>query len=325
LFFFVWFFTGAGKTTLLNVLARRTAPNSGKVLINGQDLSVTTFRRTVGYVPQTDALVPSLTVRETMDFYAALKLPHSLSKHQRDERVEELLTEFGLAQASNTYIGGPTMQGISGGQRRRVSIAIEMLSEPSCLLLDEPTSGLDAATAMTIMHTILGLARTGRTVVCTIHQPRSSIWHLFDRFMLLCDGRVVYCGAANNALDYFSGQGFPCPTFSNPADHFVDMVTASPSTGQSVENVQLLKDAYPSSPMHTAELDRLVPEDTTTPHPHLQVGRVFVCLFSPLCGVSIYMSVCLSVCLSVCMWVCLLYMCACVFSSVFVFCFFAQH
>eukprot|EP00013_Stygamoeba_regulata_P015839 CAMPEP_0177682438 /NCGR_PEP_ID=MMETSP0447-20121125/31260_1 /TAXON_ID=0 /ORGANISM="Stygamoeba regulata, Strain BSH-02190019" /LENGTH=612 /DNA_ID=CAMNT_0019191943 /DNA_START=145 /DNA_END=1980 /DNA_ORIENTATION=+ len=260
--------SGAGKTTLLNILARRTAPSVGKVLINGQDLPVATFRRTVGYVPQTDALVPSMTVRETLNFYAALKLPRSLSARERSARVNELLEEFGLTHAAGTYIGGPTMPGISGGQRRRVSIAIEMLSEPSCLLLDEPTSGLDAATAMTIMHTILGLARTGRTVICTIHQPRSSIWHLFDRFMLLCDGRVVYCGAAKQALGYFEQQGFPCPTFSNPADHFIDMVTASPTTGQSEENVELLKDAYSGSPMHSAELERLVPEDRDSPLPH---------------------------------------------------------
>ncbi|MCJ1231041.1 hypothetical protein MMC12_007716 [Toensbergia leucococca] len=150
--------SGCGKTTLLNVLAHRTTTSSlkisGDVLVNGKVIPWRTFRHISCYVEQEDALIGSLTVHETLDFAARLALPSSVSKKERIDRIAELLNSFGIHGQANTIIGTPIRKGISGGQKRRVSVASQLITGPKILFLDEPTSGLDSAASFEVMSFI---------------------------------------------------------------------------------------------------------------------------------------------------------------------------
>lgn len=155
--------SGSGKTTLLNVLAHRTASLAANVkaavYINGQSADPKTFRRISAYVEQEDALVGSLTVRETLNFAARLSLPSNVSKIERIQRIEALLTAFGLQSQANNLIGTPIRKGISGGQKRRVSVAAQLITSPKLLFLDEPTSGLDSAASFEVISFVKDIAK----------------------------------------------------------------------------------------------------------------------------------------------------------------------
>eukprot|EP00960_Hanusia_phi_P009191 265512-Hanusia_phi.AAC.1 len=156
-------------------------------------------------------------------YYAAdLLIPHSqCSKQERRARAENVIHVLGLDSCSNTIVGDVFRKGLSGGQLRRLSIAVELVRNPSILLLDEPTSGLDSAAAENIMKHLSYLTKLGTTIVCTIHQPPSEVWASFDKFCLLSEGKCLYFGSAKDSVDYFGRLGYPCPTLSNPADHFL--------------------------------------------------------------------------------------------------------
>ncbi|GMQ03869.1 hypothetical protein CsSME_00049503 [Camellia sinensis var. sinensis] len=215
--------SGSGKTTLLTALGGRlTGKLSGKITYNGQPFCGSIKRRT-GFVAQYDVLYPHLTVAETLLFTALLRLPSSLAKDEKVQHVERVITELGLTRCRNSMIGGPLFRGISGGEKKRVSIGQEMLINPSLLLLDEPTSGLDSTTAQRILTTIKRLASGGRTVITTIHQPSSRLYHMFDKVVLLSEGCPIYYGPASTALEYFSSIGFPTSITINPADLLLDL------------------------------------------------------------------------------------------------------
>lgn len=221
--------SGAGKTTMLNVLAQR-APGSqkvsGEVRVNGSRVERRSFKAFSGFVTQEDVMQPFLTVEETIKFYARLRLPAKMSNKEKDQKVEEVITLLGLAKCRNTRIGNSIVRGISGGEKKRVNIAIEILSNPSVLFLDEPTSGLDAFTALNLVKLLRRMAKeTGMTMVCTIHQPRIAIFNLFDHLLLLGQGETVYFGPTKSAVPYFTRAGFPIPEYSNPADFFLDIIT----------------------------------------------------------------------------------------------------
>ncbi|BBG94733.1 ATP-binding cassette 14 [Prunus dulcis] len=221
--------SGSGKTTLLTALGGRLNHQnnckfmSGKITYNGQPFCGSIKRRT-GFVAQDDVLYPHLTVTETLVFTALLRLPRSLSRDEKVQHVEHVISELGLSGCRNSMIGGPLFRGISGGEKKRVSIGLEMLINPSLLLLDEPTSGLDSTTAQRILTTLKRLASGGRTLVTTIHQPSSRIYHMFDKLVLLSEGSPIYYGPASAALDYFSSIGFSTSLPSlNPADLLLDL------------------------------------------------------------------------------------------------------
>lgn len=215
--------SGSGKTTLLTALGgRQTGKLSGKITYNNQPFCGSTKRRT-GFVTQDDVLYPHLTVTETLLFTAMLRLPKSLTQDEKVSHVDRVVTELGLTKCQNSLIGGPLFRGISGGEKKRVSIGQEMLINPSLLLLDEPTSGLDSTTAQRIMTTIKRLANGGRTVVTTIHQPSSRIYHMFDKVILLSEGSQIYYGPASTAAEYFHSIGFSSPITVNPADLLLDL------------------------------------------------------------------------------------------------------
>ncbi|KAL0327692.1 UNVERIFIED_CONTAM: ABC transporter G family member 14 [Sesamum angustifolium] len=215
--------SGSGKTTLLTALGGRLAGRlSGKISYNGQPFSGSIKRRT-GFVAQDDVLYPHLTVFETLVFTALLRLPNSLTKEEKVQHVENVITELGLTRCQNSMIGGPLFRGISGGEKKRVSIGQEMLINPSLLLLDEPTSGLDSTAAQRILKTLKGLASGGRTIITTIHQPSSRLYYMFDKVVLLSEGSPIYYGLASSALEYFSSIGFSTSLTVNPADLLLDL------------------------------------------------------------------------------------------------------
>ncbi|XP_022775828.1 ABC transporter G family member 21 [Durio zibethinus] len=216
--------SGSGKTTLLTALGGRlTGKLSGTITYNGRPFSCSMKRKT-GFVAQDDVLYPHLTVVETLTYAALLKLPKELTREEKIEQAELIIVELGLARCRNTIVGGPLLRGVSGGERKRVSIGLEMLVNPSLLLLDEPTSGLDSTTAQRIMVTLRRLARGGRTVITTIHQPSSGLYRMFDKVLVLSEGCPIYCGQAEQAMEYFSSIGFtPGFNFLNPADFLLDL------------------------------------------------------------------------------------------------------
>lgn len=216
--------SGSGKTTLLNTLAYRISGGrlkiSGDILYNGNP-EITSMRS--AYVMQQDVLLPTLTVRETLLYAAELRLPPSTSTEERYRVVEEVILELGLKECANTRIGNNIHKGCSGGEKRRTSLGVQMLANPSVLFLDEVTTGLDATSAFQLIRTLKTLAAKGRTIVVTIHQPRSEIWGLFDRLVLLSEGSPVYSGPLSECLPYFDDLGHGLPAFVNPAEHLVDL------------------------------------------------------------------------------------------------------
>ncbi|KAL9261322.1 ABC transporter G family member 15-like protein [Drosera capensis] len=220
--------SGSGKSTLLDSLAGRLSSNvvmTGNILLNGKKKNIE--RGLVAYVTQEDIMLGTLTVRETIAYSAHLRLPPTLSKEEVDEIVEGTIIEMGLQECANTLIGNWHLRGISGGEKKRLSIAIEILTRPSLLCLDEPTSGLDSAAAFFVAQLLRNLAKDGnRTIITSIHQPSSEVFSLFDDLYLLSNGETVYFGEAKSALEFFAQAGFPCPSRRNPSDHFLRCVNS---------------------------------------------------------------------------------------------------
>ena len=183
----------------------------------------------MGFVPQDDIFFSQLTVQETLEMKAALLLPAEVTPAQRAGVVAKLLRRLGLVKCAGTPVGGRKTRGISGGEKKRVSIAIELLTGPTVLLLDEPTSGLDANMAASLVKTLQALSATGRPVVASVHQPSSEIYFLFDDLVLLLNGSPVYVGSIKQSISYFSVLGFPTPQFSNPADFIFTQVLTDTS------------------------------------------------------------------------------------------------
>jgi ABC-type multidrug transport system ATPase subunit len=218
--------SGSGKTSLLNQMSGRMQgkrlSTSGRTYFNGSD-DPTSIRS--AYVIQQDILLPTLTVRETLTYAAQLRLPSSVSQAERKQLVEEVILELSLKEAANTRIGNHAHKGCSGGEKRRTSIGVQLLSNPSLLWLDEPTTGLDSTSAYQVVKTLQNLARRGRTIIVTIHQPRSEIYSLFDNVVLLTRGSPAYAGSAKDCLSYFANLGHEMPPFTNPAEYLIDLVS----------------------------------------------------------------------------------------------------
>ncbi|PQP94575.1 ABC transporter G family member 11 [Prunus yedoensis var. nudiflora] len=219
--------SGSGKSTLLDALSSRLAANaflSGTILLNGRKRKLSFG--TAAYVTQDDNLIGTLTVRETISYSARLRLPDKMSWSEKRALIESTIVEMGLQDCADTVIGNWHLRGISGGEKRRVSIALEILTRPRLLFLDEPTSGLDSASAFFVTQTLRALARDGRTVIASIHQPSSEVFELFDQLYLLSSGKTVYFGQASDAYEFFAQAGFPCPALRNPSDHFLRCVNS---------------------------------------------------------------------------------------------------
>ncbi|MBA0582267.1 hypothetical protein Gorai_024418, partial [Gossypium raimondii] len=218
--------SGGGKTTLLNLLSGRIKLDSGTITYNNQPYSKSLKWR-IGFVLQDDVAFPHLTVKETLTYAALLRLPNTLTMQQKKERATYVISELGLERCQNTVIGGTFFRGISGGERKRVCIANEILLNPSLLLLDEPTSGLDSTTALQIVKMLRNIARSGKTVVTTIHQPSSRLFSKFDKLILLGKGSSLYFGKVSDAMLYFSSMGCSPLIAMNPAEFLIDLANGN--------------------------------------------------------------------------------------------------
>ncbi|KAF6371289.1 ATP binding cassette subfamily G member 2 (Junior blood group) [Rhinolophus ferrumequinum] len=222
--------TGGGKSSLLDVLSARKDPQglSGDVLINGAPRPAN-FKCTSGYVVQDDVVMGTLTVRENLQFSAALRLPTTMTNHEKNERINKVIQELGLAKVADSKVGTQFTRGVSGGERKRTSIGMELITDPSILFLDEPTTGLDSSTANAVLLLLKRMSKQGRTIIFSIHQPRYSIFKLFDSLTLLASGRVMFHGPAQEALGYFASAGHHCEPYNNPADFFLDVINGDSS------------------------------------------------------------------------------------------------
>ena len=173
----------------------------------------------IGYVLQEDSFLVNLTLKETLLFMAVVKMDGKIPFKSKKARVDEIINALGLENCCNTIMGGPGKRGLSGGEKKRANIACEMLADPSILLLDEPTSGLDSTYAFSMVKRLRNLCKmNGISILASIHQPSSELFHSFDTLLALSLGYTVYSGPISGLVGYLSGCGLPCPSYYNPAD-----------------------------------------------------------------------------------------------------------
>ncbi|XP_024115555.1 broad substrate specificity ATP-binding cassette transporter ABCG2b [Oryzias melastigma] len=259
--------TGSGKTSLLDVIAGRKDPaglRQGQVLVDGKVVT-SELRLSSAYVVQDDILMGTLSVKENLLFSANLRLnPKHHSNTEKNNRVNAIINDLGLTDCADTKIGTEFLRGVSGGERKRCSIGMELITSPSLLFLDEPTTGLDSNTANCIIGLLHKLARRGKTVIFSIHQPRYSIFKQFDHLTLMHKGEVVYAGAADRALDYFTNLGYQIEAFNNPADFFMDITNGETTSTEELQtgekSLKPLSEKYRQSQLYKnmkEELDHI--------------------------------------------------------------------
>lgn len=217
--------SGSGKTTLLKTLARRQyASETGKIFINGSERPLSTHRDISAFVEQEDTLIGSLTVNETLKFSAKLALPRTSTPDELQYRVDHLIESFGLRNQSQTLIGTPLQKGLSGGQKRRVSVASQLITSPKILYLDEPTSGLDSTASYEVISFLRDFARRNKILmIASIHQPSTKTFQLFDKLCLLSQGKTCFFGSSPELVAFLTAIDLPIPSMTNPAEHILDI------------------------------------------------------------------------------------------------------
>lgn len=214
--------SGAGKSTLLDVLSGyRISGIGGTVYANGVERNLNAFRRLSCYITQDDRLQELLTVWENMMIVADLKLGARVATQEKEAIIREILDTLGLEETKNTLAGR-----LSGGQKKRLSIALELIDNPVVMFLDEPTTGLDSSSCSQCVKLLRELARQGRTIVCTVHQPSASLFQLFDLVYVLSEGNCIYQGSANKLIPFLDAVDLSCPQYHNPADFVIELACA---------------------------------------------------------------------------------------------------
>ncbi|XP_028413905.1 ABC transporter G family member 24-like [Dendronephthya gigantea] len=224
--------SGAGKTTFLNTLSGKAYYGNarGQIMFNNKLVKgVKKLRTITGFVPQEDTMHRNLTVREVLFYQAKLRLPEGTDSNTIDKKIHQTLHILEILQVADSLIGDEEARGISGGQRKRVNIGMELIADPTLLFLDEPTSGLDSTSSLSVLKSLRAVAEHGKlTVLCVIHQPRFEIFEMFHNILLLGKGgKTVYQGTVPGAADYFSSLGFKTPANVNPADFYMDVIGGS--------------------------------------------------------------------------------------------------
>ncbi|KAF8377093.1 hypothetical protein HHK36_030466 [Tetracentron sinense] len=215
--------SGAGKSTLLEIFAGKLTPQTKSLFVNQKPFDKARFKKISGYVTQKDTLFPLLTVEETLMFSAKLRL--RLPPSELVSRVKSLIQELGLEHVAGTRVGDDRVRGISGGERRRVSIGVEVVHDPSVLILDEPTSGLDSTSALQIINMLKTMAETrGRTIILSIHQPGFRIVKLFNSVLLLANGSVLHHGTVDQLGLQLRLMGLQLPLHVNVVEFAIDAI-----------------------------------------------------------------------------------------------------
>ncbi|KAJ3257024.1 hypothetical protein HK103_005008 [Boothiomyces macroporosus] len=242
--------SGAGKSTFMNLLCGKLSKSFGNLWINGKEVPLGKFKKIYGFVPQDDIMYRELTVRENILHSARIRSPSSWTHEEIEAHVDAVLDTLNLTDVAHQIIGDENERGVSGGQRKRVNIGMEIASTPLCLCLDEPTSGyafidyrLDSTAALEVTEMLGSIAKIGMTVVAVIHQPRPEIFRRFDNVMMIVPGgRVAYFGPTNKAREYFESIGYIFSTGSNEADVLMDILCGRGvhnSTGYTSEELAL--------------------------------------------------------------------------------------
>eukprot|EP00300_Choanocystis_sp_HF-7_P017142 c19643_g1_i1.p1 GENE.c19643_g1_i1~~c19643_g1_i1.p1 ORF type:complete len:544 (+),score=110.83 c19643_g1_i1:34-1632(+) len=221
--------SGAGKTSLLNALSGRIQNDhdchvSGSLELNRKHIKFSKMKRRTAYVLQENALFATLTPRECLRFSAALRLPDTISAAQKEALVNEMIVDLGLTGCADTRVGNALITGLSGGEKKRTSVGVELVTNPHLVFLDEPTSGLDSFSAFQCVDLLRRVASRGSSVMCTIHQPASDVFAMFDYAILMKDGIIVYHGAVSEMGDHFTKCGYALPEAHNPSDHVMTVV-----------------------------------------------------------------------------------------------------
>ncbi|VDC00690.1 unnamed protein product [Peniophora sp. CBMAI 1063] len=270
--------SGAGKTTLLDVISKRTAQASGMVTVNGD--ATADMSHLASYVEQSDALLGVLTVEETLYFAARLCLEVSTSAELIKSRVRQTIQDLGLSEVSRNRIGNAVQRGISGGQKRRVTLGASLVTLPRILFLDEPTSGLDSRTSYEVMSAVKHFARQhGVIVIASIHQPNWDTFSLFDKLLLLAQGQTMYYGPIDQLDAYLSvGLHHPVPHHANPSDIALDMINTDfmHDSDEAARHVDHLTDSwrqYSSKRPSTHSLPALHEEKTLMSNFHTRRPR----------------------------------------------------
>ncbi|KAJ6649433.1 ABC transporter G family member 14 [Pseudolycoriella hygida] len=244
--------SGCGKTTLLDALSGQRPIDSGSIKLNKERLSKK-WRRKICYVLQQDIFFAELTLRETLEYTAMLRLPDKLPKSEKMRCVDHILEILDLTPCQHTKIGDYMSRGLSGGEKKRANIACELLTNPSIMLLDEPTSGLDSHAAASLISSLQRYAlQENKTVVITVHQPSSQMFHMFDRLLLLCKGQTAYFGNVDRVVDSFQEIGLTMKDHYNPADFILEQIKSSSEVREKI--IAHAREAR-KSPSYPAELN----------------------------------------------------------------------
>ncbi|KAJ3049995.1 hypothetical protein HK097_009010, partial [Rhizophlyctis rosea] len=219
--------SGAGKTTFVTLLTGKMSRSTGGVYVNNTKEELSKYKKLIGYVPQEDVMLRELTVRDILMHSARMRLPVDWDAERVSQKVMEIIHFLGMSHVMDNIIGDEEERGISGGQRKRVNIGMELVAEPSILFLDEPTSGLDSSTAFEVCSNLRNIAQQqGLLVAAVIHSPSPATFRQFDDLLLLGKGgQVVYFGPREDAVQYFDTIGFTIPVDESPSDFYMDVTS----------------------------------------------------------------------------------------------------